>query len=187
MRAARGRAFVGAVTVAILVAGCATVNYGYDEVDNAQMGAYQKFAYPPKKPILVAEPLRVPEPFRVRLLAEATRVLEAKGYSLVDDITTADFVLSFAIGRRDSMRVAAFPEHNRASDIFDPIDMTFDGSDIREMERGRFGIDIFDVGTRQPVWHGWAINTVTSASGDVAEVTIDSVEELLAPFPERQR
>ena len=181
------RAALALVIASALLAGCANVNYGYDEVDNAEMQGYATFAYPPKKPILVAPPLRVPDAFRDRLLAEATRVLESKGYELIDEITEADFVLSFAIGRRDSVRLASFPTHNRASDIFDPIDMTFDGSDIRDMEQGRFGIDIFDVQTRQPVWHGWAINTVTSATGDVAEVTIHSVSGVLEPFPARVR
>ncbi|PHP16556.1 hypothetical protein CG471_27500, partial [Sphingobium sp. IP1] len=54
--------------------------------------------------------------------------------------------------------------------------------DVRNVTDGTLTVDIYDTGTKQPVWHGTATQEVSRKSPDQA--TIDkAVTAVLANFP----
>ena len=97
--------------------------------------------------------------------------LKAKGFAQVDDPENADFAVGFTIGTEDKVRVTSYPStyggyYGRRGYYYGG-----GGSDVRvsNYTEGTLAIDIFDVSTRQPAWHGWGSGTVGKPIKDDAK------------------
>jgi hypothetical protein len=56
--------------------------------------------------------------------------------------------------------------------------------DVRQYREGTLAIDVFDVHTRRPVWHGWAQKELTRKDVEQSSASIhDAVESVLVKFP----
>jgi hypothetical protein len=56
--------------------------------------------------------------------------------------------------------------------------------DVRQYREGTLSIDVFDVRTHRPVWHGWAKKELSQSDIDRSDVAIRSaVESVLQMFP----
>jgi hypothetical protein len=116
----------------------------------------------------------------------------AKGYQLIDSSEQADFTISYTIGNRDKIKVNSYPAtyntgfgwgrgYYGARGYYGSMSMGTETS-VRQYTEGKLAIDIYDVKTRQPVWHGWATKRLTSEdkqspSNSLNEIVIQVVNQ----------
>ena len=54
---------------------------------------------------------------------------------------------------------------------------------VRRYAQGKLAIDIYDVKTHQPVWHGWAVKRIKTEDQDNTNQAIRTVvEQIVATF-----
>jgi hypothetical protein len=121
-----------------------------------------------------------------RIEQTARDLLTAKGYRFVDDPGKADFVVGIGLGATDKLRIDTYPATYRG-----PWHWPDRGHEtVRQHGEGRLVVDIFDVRTQQPAWHGWATKTLTtgdtkSDEKDLQAAIRSALTAILANFPPR--
>jgi hypothetical protein len=109
----------------------------------------------------------------------------AKGYQLVNNAEQADFTISYTMGSRDKVKVDSLPVMYRTSLMWGNRFYGGMGIDtrVRNITEGKLAIDVYDVKSHQPVWHGWAVKRIKSSEQDNPSKAIKMViEELVAQF-----
>ena len=110
--------------------------------------------------------------------AKRNAVLEMKKSKYNDEIETY---------KKDKVKVDSLPLIYRSSFLwghryYGGISM---GSDrhVRNYTEGKLAIDVYDVKTHQPVWHGWAVKRIKSSEQDNPSKAIKMVvEQVVAQF-----
>lgn len=176
--------------MAVLTYGCGSTiegKSGYNpDVNFAQ---YDSFAWISPNP-LISAPSDV-NPINVqRIQSEIVSVLTAKDYRQVQDPTVADFTISFTIGRREQIDIRR--SQKLEGGIFDFGNsikgeygsyLNYD-TYTEQYTEGILTIDIFDVETNSPAWHGWAGKRITAfVEINAAPVITEAVNEILENFP----
>ncbi len=115
---------------------------------------------------ILAAPVDLNPVMKSRIDLAIENTFRAKGYELVDSPDNADFTISYTLGSRDKIRVDSFPTTYRTGfgwgrGYYGGVSM---GSEthVRNYQEGKLAIDIFDVKTKEPVWHGWAVKRISS-------------------------
>jgi hypothetical protein len=167
---------IGAVTVLI---GCETISATHDFNPAINFDQYRTFAW------ISAHPLVDPAPnvnplLEGRIEQTARDLLTAKGYRFVDEPERADFVVGFGLGATDKVRIDAYPAAYRGAWHWNAgHDVT-----VRQHTEGRLVVDIFDVRTHQPAWHGWSAKTLTVVDRKDPQPAIRSaLAAIFANFP----
>jgi len=156
--------------------GCAgTVAY-HDSNPAVDFDHFKTFSWITEHPLVLAEGMNVS--LEGRLQQTARDLLVAKGFRFVDAATQADFVVGFGVGASDKARIDAYPADYAGQ-------WSWRAHGPREPSRhevaGRLVVDIFDVHSHQPVWHGWSSKALT---GDADATAIrESLTAILAHFP----
>ena len=167
------------IAVACSIGGCASMHIASDFDRKADFSSYHTFAILPREHRGTRNPLVAR---RVREAIEAE--LARKGYSLVSDTAkTADFIVDYTIGSQERTDIEAYPEAFRGPWVWgNPYFGTY--VDVRQYREGTLAIDIFEVRTHQPVWHGWAKKQLSEADIERPEAPIQAaVAAVLAKFP----
>lgn len=184
--------FRGVLTALVLLvlaslSACSSIRTGshLDETNN--FGTYETFSWIADDPYIGRDSDLVVSPLTQAKIQSAIQdQLEFKGYRYTDDRDEADFVVSYTVGSRETIRTTSYPAayhgtwgwHVRGSDYY-----------IREYEEhsyteGTLAVDIFDGASKKPVWHGWAEKTITMSDRRHPDAAIkDSVTKLLESFP----
>ena len=123
------------------------------------------------------------KPFAEKMISLGKRgdLLTAKGYRYVDDPEKADFVVGFGLGATDKLRIDTYPAAYRG-----PWHWPGGSHEVtvRQHIEGRLVVDIFDVRTHQPAWHGWATRTISaSAKKDPQAAIRSALTAIFANFP----
>lgn len=180
---------------ATMLAGCATsFNATHDHDESHDFTDYETFAWISENLMKIGLTVVVPNPLlQPRIMSAVEAALEARGYSRVDQPADADFVLSFTVGSRESIRVdsyptmsvgysTGYPSHWRWGAAYHCCETT--ETRVREYTTGMLAIDVFDVEERRPVWHGTASKRVDESDREEINETIRAaVEAILAGFP----
>ena len=169
--------------VVLALAACATLRVGNDYDRNASFASYHSFTLLPREHQGNANPLIV-QRARDAIQAELTQ----KGFAYVSDAAAADFAVDFTIGARERMEVRSYPAPYAGWYSGYPgwWGYPYWGSevDVRQYREGTLAIDVFDVHTHRPVWHGWAKKELTGADIERSEAPIHgAVSAVLAKFP----
>ena len=165
----------------LVVAGCASIKAENDYDESANFGSYQSFGWISEHPLVMADPTTNPM-FEGRAMKAISATLQAKGYRFEADASKADFAISFSIGGREQIRVNNYPAPYRG-------DRAWGGQyhqevDVRNYTEGTLSIDLFDVQRKQPVWHGWAVKTISNADrANPSPVIKEVIDTILAQFP----
>ena len=159
--------------IALLLFGCGpSIKTQSDFDPEMEFQSYQKFVWVSENPMVLAmEAPPTMSPFlEERVMVAIASSLTAKGFAEVDDPENADFAVGFTIGTQDKVRVTSYPStyggyYGRRGYYYGG------GSDVRvsNYTEGTLAIDIFDVSTRQPAWHGWGSGTVGKPIKDDAK------------------
>ncbi len=176
----------------IIVAGCASnsaavVDFDLNpEIDTSQ---YKSFAWMKETKILVSSEDLNPV-MKVRIDREIEAAFIAKGYKLAADPESADFVISYTVGSRDKIKVDSYPTTyhggfgwgRRYHGGYAGMSMGTE-TRVRNYTEGRLALDIYDVKTHQPAWHGSAVKRISTSDKENYELTIKTiVNQVISQF-----
>lgn len=191
---------------ALMLTGCASTKFtsDYDQAHNFR--TYKTFAWAGESPMTVLGTTRVPQMLEPRIAREVRAELEAKGYRFVETLEQADFGVSFTVGSRSSTEVikspetfwvnqtnwrwgrAYYPAYRRPLAVTaTPVTVT--STEVRAYTEGTLAIDIYDVTSKAPVWHGVGTKTISTSQLAGRRGSIDSdkiragVAKVLKDFP----
>ena len=185
-----------AATFVVLVASCSSTyeaKVDFDKNTKVDTINYKTFAWlTPGKIMAPAEDFN--PVMKLRVDEEIEQAFIAKGYTLINDAEKADFAISYTVGNRDKIKVSSYPSTYNASfgwgrGYYGGYYGGMYGNNmstetrVRQYTEGKLAIDIYDVKTHQPAWHGWATKRITSEDKEAPSVVIkDIVNEVVAQF-----
>jgi len=188
----RVKAVATSTILALLVTGCGPSFTIRSEQDpSANIAAFETFGWVSENPLVSAATLRPVSPLMEGRIMNAVRTeLEAQGYRFVDDVLEADFAIAFTLGSRERIRVESYPAAFRTSSTWSRSSRAYwfhtgTTPPVRTTTTttGQLGIDIFDVASKNPVWHGTAETLIgRSALDDPEPVVNEAVQRILAEF-----
>ena len=185
------------------LAACATTaSFNSDYDPEQDFSGYKTFSWAGDDPMTVFGDLPIPATAEPKIERAIRAELESKGFTYVEDRTTADFAVSFTVGTRDEERVTQVPTSyyvNRTNwrwgrgyypGLYPGIYTSPSTiSETRTYTKGTLAIDIFDVERKSPVWHGAGVKTLGSAEtsgggeGLAPENLRAGVAKILVDFP----
>ncbi|WP_054118537.1 DUF4136 domain-containing protein [Porphyrobacter sp. AAP60] len=192
---------------ALMLSGCATTKFTSDFDQAHDFGTYKTFAWAGESPMTVLGATRVPPMLEPRLAREVRAELEAKGYRYVEALEQADFGVSFTVGSRSTTEVikspetfwvnqtnwrwgrAYYPAYRRPVAVGAITPVTVTTTEVEAYTEGTLAIDIYDVKTKSPVWHGAGTKTVNTSEvvgrrGNLDSAKIrEGVTKVLKDFP----
>jgi len=177
------KALVGVITVALAATftGCASVAAHHDFNPQVDFDDYKSFSWVSAHPLVDPSP-NASAQLESRIEQTARDLLTAKGYRYVENADQADFVVGFGLGASDKLRMDTYPAayrgpwHWRSGASHDVT--------VRQRTDARLVVDIFDVRSHQPAWHGWATKTITvSDRKDPQPAIRNALTAILANFP----
>jgi hypothetical protein len=165
-----------------VLAGCSTTLAKHDFNPAIDFDSYKTFAWVSPHP-LVAAPVGTNPQLEDQIEQVARDLLMAKGYRIVDSAEQADFVVGFGLGATDKIRIDSYPAGYRGAWHW-PGGASSQEINVRQFIEGRLTVDIFDVATHQPAWHGWATKNITAkVAADSRPAIRDALTAILAHFP----
>ena len=176
----------------VFVASCASTyktKVNFDKNTKVDTSNYKTFAWlTPGKIMVPAEDIN--PVMKVRVDEEIEQKFIAKGYQLVADADKADFTISYTVGNRDKIKVNNLPTAYPGGfgwgggfygGMFGARIAT--ETRLRQYTEGKLAIDVYDVKTHQPAWHGWATKRIRSNDKQTPSTMIkDVVSEVVAQF-----
>lgn len=178
--------YCGLIMLLGAVTACAgsSIRVNSDFNRGTNFGAYQTYSFISDNPLLVADATGASPLLQGRLMNATRRELGAKGYRYVDDRESADFVVSFTFGARDKIKVTNYPTTYRGGYYGGWGAPYHNEVDVRNYTEGTVAVDLFDVRQRSPVWHGWAVKSITTGDRANPEPVVNAViAAILAEFP----
>ncbi len=188
------RIFITALVA--VVASCSSTykaDVDFDKNTKIDTTSYKTFAWlTPGKIMAPAEDIN--PVMKVRVDEEIEQAFIAKGYQLIEKTEKADFTISYTVGNRDKIKVSNYPVTYNTGfgwgrGYYGGYYGGMYGSSmatetrVRQYTEGKLAIDVYDVKTHQPAWHGWATKRITSADKEAPSATIKGVvNQVVAQF-----
>jgi len=181
------------VLALMLLAGCSSTPPVIDYDRSVNFGKFKTFAFIDEHPLLLAEGGESASPLlEGRLIQITENVLSARGFTLVADREAADIAVGFTIGGREKIQVNSYPAayqpyyggYGRGwGGAYYGVGMSTTTS-VQQYTEGTLSVDLYEVATHQPVWHGSATKRITSKmEKDPRETVNEIMVEILASFP----
>ena len=179
------------VSIALLTAGmltaCTTIETGAYSDDRANFADYQTFSWINADPYVAADDAAQLSPLaRSMIAAEIREQLVRIGFTYTEDRDAADMLVSYTIGARDKVRMDTYPVGFRGHwGWHTPYEhYFFRDVALENYTQGTLGVDIFENESGRPIWHGWAMKTVTERDRQNPGPTIEKgIAQLFASFP----
>lgn len=180
----------------VVVASCSSTyeaDVDFDRNTNVDTANYKTFAWLTSGKIM-APPEDINPVMKVRVDEEIELAFAAKGYTLISDPEKADFAISYTVGNRDKIKVSSYPSSYNSSfgwgrgyygGHYGGMYGANMGTEtrVRQYTEGKLAVDVYDVKTHQPAWHGWAVKRITSSDKEAPSATIrDIVHQVIAKF-----
>lgn len=172
-----------------VMAGCVSTQQArvdFDRNSEISTSHYKTFAWLNENKVL-AEPVDANPVLKVRIDNAIEQAFIAKGYELVSDAEKADFTISYTMGSRDKVKVDSLPSSYRRGffwghGYYGGLVINNDNH-VKNYTEGKLAIDVYDVKSHQPVWHGWAVKRIKSSEQDNPSKAIKTVvEQVVAQF-----
>lgn len=185
-----------ATVLLIAVASCSTTYEAkvyFDKNSKVDTSNYKTFAWLTSGKIM-APPEDVNPVMKLRVDEAIELAFIAKGYQLIDDAEKADFSISYTVGNREKIKVSSYPTTYNTGfgwgrgyygGYYGGMYGTHMNTDtrVRQYTEGKLAVDIYDVKSHQPAWHGWAVKRITSNDKEVPSSTIkDIVDKVVIQF-----
>jgi len=172
-----------ALLLAWSTAGCAGVRARSDFDPHARFDTYHSFAWLGEEPGTLSRETgsEAVDPLLARRIHETIEMqLEARGYTKVDDLAAADFVVSYSVGSREKIKVQSGP--TLGGPYYGYGGWYSSSVTATSYTEGTLSIDVFDGRSHLAVWHGWASKRIDQAA-DRAALVDEVVGAILAKFP----
>ncbi len=177
----------------ISVASCSTTyeaKINFDKNSKVDTLQYKTFAWLTSGKIM-APPEDINPVMKLRVDEEIEKAFMAKGYQLINDAEKADFTISYTVGNRDKIKVSSYPINYNVGfgwglgyyvgGMYD-TQMSIK-THVRQYTQGKLAIDVYDVKSHQPAWHGWAVKRISSKDKEMPSSAIkDIVHKLVIQF-----
>ena len=180
----RGRR-AGFLLAFFVLSGCATVQVGSDYDKAATFAGYHSFVLMQRDHRGTANPLVV-----TRAEDAIRSELVRMGYTAATDPQSADFSVDFTIGSKERTDINSYPSPYAGAGWGWGGRGWWGGGywgndlDVRQYREGTLSIDIFDVKSHRPVWHGWAKKELSRKDIEQSEEPIKhAVAAVLERFP----
>jgi len=131
---------------------------------------------------------------KLRVDKEIEKAFIAKGYQLIEDAEIADFAISYTVGNRNKIKVSSYPTtyntgfgwgrgyYGGGYGGMYGTQMSTE-TRVHQYTEGKLAIDVYDVKSHQPAWHGWAVKRITSDDKEVPSLIIkDIVNKVVSQF-----
>lgn len=180
------------VVSAVLLSACTGKSYKtYDDYNpNIDFANYQTFSFISDSPMIVSSAQGAVSPLLQPRLMNAIRAdLSRKGFRYVNDPEQADMAISFTVGSRDQIKVDQYPASYRTGygSYYRGYGYGMNyGTEtrVRQYTEGQLAIDIFDVRSKTPAFHGTASTRISSSDREDPETFLNEiVVETLDGFP----
>ncbi len=163
----------------------------YDDYNPSfDFSRYQTFSFISENPMIVGGTARPVSPLLETHFMRAIRGdLERKGFRYLNDSESADLAISFTIGSREQIRVDQYPVsyrggYSRYHRYYGYGPMYGTETRVRQYTQGQLAIDIFDVATKTPAFHGSSSLRITDQDrANPGELLNQVVTETLDGFP----
>jgi hypothetical protein len=172
--------------------GCAThqIKVGFDKNSKIETSKYKTFVWLNETKML-APTVGINTVMKARVENAIEAVFISKGYVLIDDPKKADFAISYSLGNRDKVSIRNYPiaysdrfnwgrgyHRGRYNHVLMMNEMQ-----VMKYTEGKLAIDVYDVLSHQPVWHGWATKQLTSRDKDATVASVKAVvAQVIAQF-----
>ena len=169
-----------------LTFGCASnlAKVNFDKNTEIDTVNYKTFAWLSSAKIMAA-PVDINPVMKQRVDNSIEQAFIAKGYQLIDEAEKADFTISYTVGSRDKIKVNSYPASYNTGfgwgrgyyggrSYYGSMSMGTETS-VRQYTEGKLAIDIYDVKTHQPVWHGWATKRLTSNDREAPSAALNNI------------
>lgn len=171
------------------LSGCApSVKVVTDRDPDANLSAYQTFAWVGEHPLIAVRSNQTPSPLLEKRIMRAIRNnLESRGYRYSEN--NPDFAIAFTVGSREKIRVDSYPSSYHGAWGWAGTRRYYGSgyateATVRQYTVGALAIDIFDVTSRSPVWHGLGEKSITTSDLKDRDALIElAVDSILAEFP----
>ena len=182
------RLMVALLMLGALLTGCSTMRSGAHHDEAASFDHYRSFAWIAGDPLIVGEGEQPAiSPLAKKKIVQAIEnELGTKGFAYSENPDQADFVVAFTVGTRDKITARSYPTRYYGTWGWHLYGRYYYQTEVvqHSYTEGTLGIDIFDAKTKQPVWHGWASKTVTSADrNDPSPAIKSAVAAIIKRFP----
>jgi len=186
--------------IIVVVSSCSSTydaEVTFDKNNKVDTANYHTFAWLTSEKIMAAAK-GVNPVMKLRVDDAIERAFIAQGYKLIDNAENADFAISYTIGSREKIKVSSYPTtYNSAfgwgrgyyGGYYGGMYGNMYGTSMRtetsvkQYTEGKLAIDVYDVKSHQPAWHGWAVKRITSADKETPSVVIkDVVYQVIAQF-----
>jgi Domain of unknown function (DUF4136) len=169
------------------ITACESIKVNSDYDHDVSFANYKTFSWISDHPMISKAP-EVSPLAEGRIQRAITDNLTRKGMRYVADASKADVVIGFSVGAREKVSVTSNPYpagvwpgaygyHGWGGAYYNDVD-------VRQFTEGRLAIDVFDVGQKRPVWHGYGTKNVTSSMRKDPETAIhEAVTAILKDFP----
>jgi len=169
------------------ITACESIQVNSDYDHDVSFASYKTFSWISEHP-MVSKATEVSPLAEGRIQRAIADNLTRKGIRYVADQAKADLVIAFSVGAREKVSVTSSPYpagvwpgaygyHGWGGAYYNDVD-------VRQFTEGRLAIDVFDMGQKRPVWHGYGTKNVTSAMRKDPEAAIrEAVTAILKDFP----
>jgi hypothetical protein len=174
-----------AASALLAAAGCASSGAVTTDYDAEQdFTEYTTFAWTGERPMKVSGIYPVSPEMEQRFMASIKSTLADKGYRYVDEVTDADFAVSFTVGARDEIEILDSAPLIASDNTW--VYVSYDtGIYAHNYHEGSLAIDVFDADRRVLVWHSVGEKRLSDkelqANGDPSK----AVDQILADFPSK--
>ncbi len=172
----------------VFLTGCATVKSGAHHDELASFDDYQSFAWIADNPLILGDSDQPPiSPLARKEIVQSIKdELTGKGFNYLQNADQADFVVAYTVGTREKIVATSYPTTYRGAWGWHLYGHYYYRTEVehRTYTEGTLGIDIFDGKSKEPVWHGWASKSVTSADrNDPSPAIQKAVAAIIKRFP----
>ncbi len=155
------------------------------EIDFTQ---YRTYAFISDHPMAVSQAQGAVSPLLEGRIMESIRIaMNAKGYNEVKDAESADVAIGFTIGTRDQIKVDSYPASYSAGFARRGYYYGYGmGTEtyVRQYTEGQLAIDVFDVRSHTPAFHGIASKRISESDRKDQQPVLNAVAaQALAAFP----
>ena len=174
--------WIGVAVSVGLMSGCASeLKVGSDYDPTTTFRNYHTFT------LMQREHPGIDNPLVAARVADAIRTdLREKGYAEVSDPEGADFSVDFTIGAKERTDITSYPQPYGGWGWRGGWGGPYwgDALDVHQYQEGTLSVDVFDVHSHRPVWHGWAKKEISEQDiAHSAEPVRRAVAAVLAKFP----
>ena len=190
------RIFVALVMVGVLASCTSTPKpeTGAKIDRSIDMSGYNSFAWISDDPMISA-PSRALDRNKERIERAIVAELTSRGYTMVQDREAADFAVAYSVGERRSLTQGTVPdayisgwrmdygEWVSRSDRARNLQTYGSSKELNAYTSNSLVIDIFDVKTKSPAWHGFSSMELTGDDRRNMEDTINrAVADIMSYF-----